>query len=141
MARAGHDDAGFAADIRDRGSIVLGWLTKLAVAIAIVGIALFDSISIFAAHLGASDDANTAAEAASQEYRTTHNVNDAYQAAVESLPSDSESIPPRTFVIEPDGTVNLLLRRTTTTLVVHSIGPLKKYALVVVHGTATPPTL
>jgi hypothetical protein len=125
---------------RDTGSIVLGWLTKLFVAIALVGVALFDSLAIGAAHLGASDDANTAAEAASADYRTSHDVQAAYQAAVETLPTDSESIPPQQFVVQPDGTIDLVLRRTTTTLIAHRIGPLKKYALVVVHATATPPT-
>lgn len=126
---------------RDRGSIVIGWLTKLVVAIAIVGLALFDTLSIGAARLGASDDANTAAEAASADYRANHNVQSAYQAAIETLPSDSETIPPRQFVVQTDGTVTLVLHRTTTTLVAHRIGPLKKYASVTVHAVATPPTL
>jgi hypothetical protein len=126
---------------QDHGSIVLGWLTKLAVVIAIVGVALFDSISIGAARLGAKDDANNAADAASQDFRSSHNVDSAYQAALESLPSDSETIPAKTFLVQPDGTVSLVLRRTVSTLVAHDIGPLKKYALVVEHGEATPPTL
>jgi len=126
---------------RDDGSIVIGWLTKLAVGIAIVGLALFDTLSIGAAKLGASDDANTAAEAASADFRANHNVQSAYQAAVETLPSDTETIPPRQFVVQPDGTVQLVLNRTTTTLVAHRIGPLKKYDVITVHAVATPPTL
>ena len=125
---------------RDNGSIVLGWLTKLIVAISFVGVALFDSLSIGAAHLGASDDANTAAETAAATYRTSHSVQAAYEAAVQSLPTDSESIAPQQFIVEPDGSVNLVLRRTTTTLVAHRVGPLKKYAVVVVHATAVPVT-
>ena len=126
---------------RDNGSIVIGWLTKLMVATAIIGLVLFDSLSIGAARLGASDDANTAAEAASSDFRQNHNVQSAYQAALETLPSDSETIPARRFVVQPDGTVDLVLHRTTTTLVVHRIGPLKKYALVTVHAVAAPATL
>jgi hypothetical protein len=126
---------------RDNGSIVLGWLTKLAVAVAIVGLALFDSLSIGAAKLGASDDANTAAEAASADYRTSHDVQSAYQAALDTLPSDSETIPARQFIVRPDSTVELVLHRTTTTLVAHRIGPLKKYDVITVHAVGTPPTL
>ena len=125
---------------RDTGSIVIGWLTKLMVAFAIVGVALFDSISIGAARLGATDDASTAAEAASANYRSSHDVQQAYRAAVDTLPSDSESLPPQQFLVQADGTVSLVLRRTTTTLAAHRIGPLKKYAVVVVHGEAAPPT-
>ena len=126
---------------RDNGSIVIGWLTKLMVATAIIGLALFDTLSIGAAKLGASDDANTAAEAASADFRQNHNVQSAYQVALDSLPSDSETIPAREFVVEPDGTVELVLHRTTTTLVAHKIGPLKQYTFVTVHAVATPPTL
>jgi hypothetical protein len=126
---------------RDSGSIVLGWLTKLVVVIAIVGVAMFDALAIGAAHLGATDDASTAATAAAADYRTSHNVQSAYNAAVDTLPSSSESLPPKQFVIAPDGTVNLVLVRTTTTLLVHRIGPLKKYDVVSVHGESSPPTL
>jgi hypothetical protein len=124
----------------DNGSIVIGWLTKLAVAIAIVGLTLFDTLSIGAARLGGKDDANTAAEAAAQDYRSSHNVDQAYQAALETLPSDTESIPAKTFVIQSDGTVTLILDRKVNTLVARHIGFLKKYTLAVEHGESTPPT-
>jgi hypothetical protein len=126
---------------RDSGSIVIGWLTKLVVAIAVVGVALFDSISIGAARLGATDDASAAAEAAGASYRTSHDVQAAYQAALETLPSSSESLPPQQFVVQSDSTVDLVLRRTTNTLLARRIGPLKKYVVVVVHGESVPPTL
>ena len=126
---------------RDNGSIVIGWLTKLMVATAIIGLALFDTLSIGAAKLGASDDAKTAAEAASADFRQNHDVQSAYQVALDTLPSDSETIPARQFVVAPDGTVDLVLHRTTTTLVAHRIGPLKQYTFVTVHAVATPPTL
>src|SRR6478672_2766953 len=120
-----------ANELSDHGSIVLGWLTKLAVAIAIVGLVLFDSISIGAASLGAKDDANNAASAASQSFWSSHNVDTAYQAALESLPSGSETIPAKTFLIHPDGSVSLVLHRSVKTLVAHDIGFLKKYTNVV----------
>jgi hypothetical protein len=126
---------------RDHGSIVIGWLTKLAVSLAVVGLMLFDGLAVGAAHLAATDDANQAAQAGAAEYRTSHDVQAAYQAAVESITSDSETLPAQQFVVEPDGTVQLALRRTITTLLVHRIGPLKKYAVVVEHGESSPPTL
>jgi hypothetical protein len=125
---------------RDSGSIVLGWLTKLIVSIAVVGVVLFDAISIGAARLGASDDANAAAEAAAQDYLSSHNVDSAYRAALTSLPSSSETIPPKTFLIASDGGVTLVVRRTPTTLVTQRVGPLKKYTVVIEHGDAPPAT-
>ena len=49
---------------RDSGSIVLGWLTKLVVVLLLVGVVLFDFVSVGVARMTASDDANTAAQAA-----------------------------------------------------------------------------
>ena len=82
-----------------------------------------------------------AAEVASADYRTSHSVNSAYDAALGSVTNSSETIPANQFTVDADGTVHLVLLRTTTTLLVHRVGPLKKYAIVTVHGEATPPTL
>lgn len=125
----------------DSGSIVIGWLTRLIVVVAIVGVVLFDVVSITAAHIGAEDDASQAATAASADYRANHNVQSAYNAAVESLPSSSETVLTRGFVIDPDGTVHLRLRRTVKTVVCSHIGPLKHFDTVTVSGEAAPPSL
>ena len=125
---------------RDSGSIVIGWLAKLAIAIAVIGVMLFDALSMTAAHIGASDDASQAATVAGGEWRNSHNVQSAYDAAVQSLSSTSETIPASTFVIDADGSVHLVLKRQVKTLVVEHIGPLKKYDVVTVHGEAAAPT-
>jgi hypothetical protein len=123
---------------RDSGSIVVGWLTKVAIAVAVVGVMLFDVLSVTAANLGASDDASQAATVAQAEWRNSHDVQVAYDAAVESLPSDSESISPSSFRIDPDGTVHLVVRRDAKTVLVRHIGPLKHYANVHASGEASP---
>lgn len=127
-------------DQRDRGSIVVGWLTKLVVVIAVLGVMAFDAIAVGAARMNASDDANQAASAAQTAWQSSHNVQTAYGAAEGSLTNSSEQILTRGFAIDPDGTVHLLLRRTAPTLVMSKIGPLKKYTIVTVSGEATPPT-
>jgi hypothetical protein len=126
-------------DRRDSGSIVIGWLTKLIVIIAVLGVMLFDALSVTAADIGAKDDASQAATVAVSEWRTSHNVQMAYQAALDSLSSDSEQIPARDFVVNSDGSVQLVLQRTVKTLLVHRIGPLKHYAVVTAHGEASAP--
>ncbi len=126
---------------RDSGSIVLGWLTKLVVVIAAFGVAAFDGLSLGAAHVSASDDANQAAEVARTEWAVTHNVQAAYDAALSSITNASEEIPPESFSIDSDGTVHLMLHRTATTFVMQHIGPLEKYTTFSTTGEATPPTL
>jgi len=125
---------------RDSGSIVLGWLTKLTVTLVLVGIVLFDSVSVGVVRMSASDDANNAASSAAYEWQRSHSLQLAFQAAVNTVTNPSEQVLSRGFTIDPDGSVHLLLRRTATTLVLYRIGSLKKYATVTAHGEASPPT-
>jgi len=126
---------------RDSGSIVLGWLTKLMAVLLLVGVVLFDFVSVGVARMSASDDANTAAAAASDEWSHTHNVQLAYNAAVDAITNPAEHVLIRGFSVGPDGSVGLLLRREATTLVAYRIGPLKKYTMVTAHGEASPPSV
>ena len=128
-------------DRRDSGSIVLGWLTKVILVITIAGVVLFDGVSVGVARMSAQDDANTAAGAASNDWKINHNVQSAYNAATAVITNPSERVLTRGFRIDPDGTVHLLLRRTATTLVMYRIGPLKKYGVITEPGEAAPATL
>ena len=64
----------------------------------------FDAISVGVARLNGSDDANTAASAAAAEWQQTHNAQSALQAAEDAVGSE-DTILPKTFVIDPDGSV------------------------------------
>jgi hypothetical protein len=125
---------------RDGGSIVLGWLTKLMVVMLLVGVVLFDFVAVGVSRMSATDDANTAAQAAGQEWEHSHNVQLAYNAAVQAISNPSERVLVRGFSISADGSAHLLLRRETTTLLAYRIGPLKKYTTVTAHGEASAPT-
>jgi hypothetical protein len=126
---------------RDSGSIVLGWLTKLMVILLLAGVVLFDFVSVGVARMSADDDANTAAQAASSEWVHSHDVQLAYNAAVQAITSPAEHVLIKGFQVSPDGSVHLLLRRDVTTIVAYRISPLKKYTLVTAHGEAAPATL
>jgi hypothetical protein len=128
-------------DTTDLGGLVVGWLVKLAAFLAVVGVFGFDGIAVLTARLGASDDADQAASVAATEYRTSHNVQAAYNAAVASLPQSSESIPASTFVVQSDGTVDLVVDRQVQTLVLYRIGPLKKFTVAREHGEGVPASL
>lgn len=123
----------------DTGSIVIGWLVKVAVVIALVGVMAFDAIAVGSAHMSASDDANSAASAAASDYWNTHNAKSALSAAADAITSPNEALVADSLRIAPDGSVTIVLRRTITTLVMHDIGPLKKYTVVTVTGEAPPP--
>jgi hypothetical protein len=119
---------------RDEGSIVIGWMTKLAVSAAIIGTLGFDGISVGLGHLSTTDDANTAVQAASQNFLTTHNLTLAYNAA-RSAVKPQETIATTDFAITPDGTATLTLTNTVHTLVLSQTSKTKALAVITVHAT------
>lgn len=124
-----------------RGAVVLGWLTKLVIVLAVIGVAGFDALSIVTTHLSASDEANAAAQAAEDSWsQSPGQVQLAYDAAAQYAEQHGDRIPPRSFTIAPDGTVHLRVVKTVQTLVVRHIGPLQHLQVIRAEGTATPPT-
>lgn len=122
----------------DGGGIVLGWLTKLVVVMALVGVVLFDGLSITASRLSIEDQGFQAAREASSEWQRSRDVQLAYDTAV-SIAVEANTLNevlPATFVAAPDGTVDLDMHREAATLVVHRIGWVADWALVSTHAAA-----
>jgi hypothetical protein len=118
----------------DAGSVVVGWLAKIAVVLIIVAGVGFDALSIGLAHLNGADNAATAATAASDTWLTTHDLDQAYASAVASAASAGESVVPGSFRVEPDGTVVLAVRTKVRTMLVQLIPPLRPLAEVTATG-------
>ena len=112
---------------RDDGDIVLGWLTRMVVVLALLGLAAFDVVAVAVGHIGAQDDASTAAAAASEAYHAKPTAQHAYDAAVAALSGKSDRIPTSTFRVDRNGTVHLQVRREITTLVAYRIPPLRRF--------------
>ena len=112
----------------DRGDIVLGWLTKLVVTLAVLGVIGFDLISLGTARFQAEDHAQTAVRAASEVYKTPNDLQAAYDAAYAAVAEHGDTIDAQTFSIGPDGRVTLTLRRTAATMIVEKVGPLRPWA-------------
>jgi hypothetical protein len=114
----------------ERGDIVLGWLTKLAVIFGLGGIVLFDAISVGVASVNVADQGSYAARQASETWGATKDLQKTFATAstVAAERDASNVIDPRTFRVDADGTVHLHISRTATTLVLYRVGPLKKLA-------------
>ena len=123
--------------MKDEGSIVLGWLTRLVLSLALLGLVVFDGIAVVAATFTAADHATLAATAAADSYHATGAKAPAYFAALAALPAGADTIDPKTFRVDPDGRVTLHLTRTATTLWLFRIGPLAKYTHAHATGVAT----
>lgn len=119
---------GFLGD--ERGDVVLGWIAKLVVGFALAGVVLFDAMSVGTTMSSVADQGSYAATQAADTWSTTRNLQKAYLAA-SATASESNAlnvIDPKTFRVDPDGTVHLKISRTATTLVLYRIGPLKHLA-------------
>jgi hypothetical protein len=121
----------------DRGDVVLGWLTKLVVILGLLGLVAFDGISLAQARFQAADHATTAASAAADDFKTSHDLQKAYNAAYATVTGD-DTIETKTFQVATDGTVTLRLHHQATTLILKHIGPLKHWADAVETGEGRP---
>jgi polygalacturonase len=103
----------------DHGGIVLGWLTRIALVLAVAGFVLFDAISVASTTATVSDQGASAAREASSVWDGTKDVQAAYNAAVQAATEqDPENVvTPKGFRIDPDGTVHLRISREARTLI------------------------
>jgi hypothetical protein len=114
----------------DRGGIVIGWLTKIALVFAVAGFVLFDAISVGTTMANVADQGSTAAMEASATWDGTHDVQAAYNAAVASAieQDPGNSVSPKTFAVDPDGTVHLTISREAKTLILFRWDKTRKWA-------------
>lgn len=125
--RATHDD---------RGDIILGWFTRVATFLLLLGIVAFEGISLVAARFNGPDVANQVAIAAADAYAPKHSVKAAY-AAAERVAIDNKADLLRTeFSISGDGSVDLTIKTTATTLFLYRTNSTAKWAVVKSSGHA-----
>jgi hypothetical protein len=129
----------------DRRGVVLGWLTRLAVFAAVLGVIGFDGISLTAGHLGAHEDASNAAGDAAVAWRSADGTQYPAQAlAAATTAADDrltlgEALVPGSIQVAADGTLTLTIRRTVEhTLIAHDIGALKHLVTFDATGSGTP---
>lgn len=123
--------------VKDSGSIVFGWLTRVALALALMALVLFDGIALLRANVSAADHANSAAIAGAAAYRQSKDVQQAYAAAIEVTGPD-DTLPPQDFVVDPTtGTVRLTLTQEAVTLWLHRLPPLRRFTTAHAEGSAS----
>jgi hypothetical protein len=114
------------------GGIVVGWLTKITVVAAIVGVVGFDGLSLLVTKFGVVDQGGLAARTASEAWKNSRDIQTAYEiaAAAASEANAANIVDTKTFRVDDDGTVHLRVEREATTLVLHRIGPLRSWTTV-----------
>jgi hypothetical protein len=122
-----------AASCRDDGSMIVGWLGRIALTLTLLGLASFEVLSVVVARVGIADDGLTAASAAQTQYQNSKNVALAYQAAAAVAESHGETIPAASFKVYTDGAVSFDITKTATTLLLYRWSRTAKYAVVTTH--------
>jgi len=80
----------------DAGDVILSWLTRVVLVIAVTAVVGFDGLSIAVAHVSAQDDANSAAVAAATAW-----VSDKGALAPTLLAAQNSAVSPTTEAISP----------------------------------------
>ncbi|HEY5456709.1 MAG TPA: hypothetical protein VIJ96_14690 [Acidothermaceae bacterium] len=120
----------------DTGDVILSWLTRVVLVIAVIAVVGFDGLSIAVAHVSAQDDANSAAAAAATAWVSDKGaLAPTLLAAQNSASQHDETVLPNSLSVGTDGTVHLKLVRDASTLVIRHIGPLRSWATVIVKGS------
>ena len=123
-------ERGEPGSLSDRGDIVLGWLTKIVVALGLAGLVLFDAISVGTTAMSLSDQGAYAAREASEVWQQTDSVQKAYDAAVAAATEQNPqtAVDPATFRIDQDNTVHLTVSRTATSILLYRWGRTAEWA-------------
>lgn len=114
----------------DRGDIVLGWFTKIAIILALVGLVGFEATSIGVTHVSTQDLAKAAAREGSRTWQATRDVQRAYNAAEAVALEDQGTIKPEEFIVAQDGTVTVTVEREASSLLLYRFGATKKWTRV-----------
>lgn len=114
----------------DDGGIVLGWLSKIAIVLGVLGLVLFDAISIGSTAVTLSDQGGYAARQASETWAESKSIQQAYDAAVATAVEENphNTVATKSFSIDPDGTVHLTVAREAATLLVFRLNQTRKWA-------------
>jgi hypothetical protein len=121
----------------DGGSIVVGWLTRIVIVAAIVGVVGYDAVAIAEAKVHASDEADQIAQDAHDTWAATANVNKAYVTAQDEAATNGDTIVPGGFTIVPKtGLVTVTVQHTATTLIVKHFSFSRRWAVMTGTGQA-----
>lgn len=117
----------------ERGSIMIGGLTKVVLLFAVLGLLLYDGVAIAYGHFTVSDHGALAADKAGDVWRSTRDVTKAYEAAQQTLDATGERIDPKTFSIAPEtDTVRFVLTGQAPTFVAQRLSWTRELSVVTV---------
>ncbi len=126
------------ANARDEGGIITGWLVKLVVILAVIGIVLFDAIGCGTVRMRTQDAAQQAARSAAIKNNT--DVVLSTEAATTYLATEypEYQLVANSVTLAADGTVTLKVHGHADTIVLKHLGPLADWAQTTATATVHP---
>ena len=104
----------------DGGSIVFGWLGRVALTLTVLAVAAFEVLSIAITHISLADVGATAADRALTAYENSHDPNQAYLAADKYVTENGAELMKKTFTITNES-VSFEVRKTAPTLLLFRV--------------------
>jgi hypothetical protein len=127
------------ARLADERGIIVSFLIKVVIGLAIAGFVLIEGGQIVFARITAEDVADRAASDGARAYQDTGDVRSAHRAAMEVAEEDDAKL--RKFVVNPaDGSVRVVVRKRADTLLVDKIGFLEGLTIAEGKAIGRPPT-
>lgn len=120
----------------ERGAVLVSSLVKLVLAVGIVGVIGYDSLSIVRTQVELRDEAVQAAQVAHDALRERATIEEAAAAAVAYATAHGATVPRGGVAVSKDGVVTVTLTATAPTLVAGRISALDDYTKPVETGTA-----
>jgi hypothetical protein len=111
----------------DTGSIVFGWLGRVTLTLALIGLVGFEVLSIAVTQVGIADAGATAGDKALTVYADTRDPNAAYLAADQYVTSQGAELVKKTFKITPQS-VTFKVKKTAPTLLLFRWDRTAQYA-------------
>ena len=122
----------------DAGDVIVGWLTRVAAVLLVVGLIGFEVLSVVVAHIQLGDTAASAGSTALTAYAGSHNLDTAYNQAEVVAEESGATIIQKSFRINADGSVEFTIRKTANTLVLQHISATEGWTHVKAHVVIEP---
>jgi Flp pilus assembly protein TadG len=117
----------------DRGGVIVGYFTKIALVLVVFSVLCFDVVSVGVARVGVEDTARSAAMAAAETYNTSRDADYALRIASEYAEEHGTTV--TDFSIADDGTVTVRVEKEATTLLLYRTKKTSQWAQVSASGS------
>lgn len=121
----------------DQGAILISSLLKFVVVVGIVGVVLFDAISMTTTQVQLDSAVQEAAQVGHDSYATSHSAVTAEQQVDLYATQHGDSVPANGIIITADGTVTVTLAAKAHTIAAHYLSALTGHINVRATATAT----